>query len=69
MAKVKLAGEMITNEAKAFCDIVCVLHCNALIGVWCVTCPMNKNGQCEKHNKPVPKLKQSAIEWPKEMLQ
>ena len=34
----------------------------------CIACPDNKNGHCEVIKKDVPKLKSSAVEWPKDML-
>ena len=41
--------------------------CNKPIDIPCVMCYYNNNGICKIKSVSVPKLKQSAIEWPKEM--
>ena len=43
--------------------------CDKAIDIPCVVCYINDKGFCRIKNKHVPKLKASAIEWPKEMMQ
>jgi hypothetical protein len=35
------------------------------ITLFCLVCNSNGSGICKEYKKPVPKLKMSAIEWPK----
>jgi hypothetical protein len=35
------------------------------ISLFCIVCEYNKHGHCERLKIDVPKLKQSAVEWPK----
>lgn len=56
MARAKRIQPVVA-ESKPDCDS---------ISIACVVCDENKAGFCSVVNKNVPKLKMSAIDWPKE---